>query len=69
MEGVEIIAKGRDSWIGWVELAIEPVDERAIRMTARVINDLAAIFLGSLLQQLGRTLPHHCGQSKVYAAG
>lgn len=26
---MEIIANGRDSWIGWVELAKEPTDEKA----------------------------------------
>lgn len=44
-EGREIVAEGRDSWIGWVELATEPVDERATRMTARAINDLGADIL------------------------
>lgn len=45
-ESVEVIASGRGSWIGWVELATEPVDERATRMTARVIKDLKADILG-----------------------
>jgi endonuclease/exonuclease/phosphatase family metal-dependent hydrolase len=40
--GIEIVAWGRATWIGWVELAVEPVDEIATRMTARVISDLAA---------------------------
>lgn len=46
MEGMEIVATGRSSWVGWVELATEPVDERAIHMTARVINDVAADIIG-----------------------
>jgi endonuclease/exonuclease/phosphatase family metal-dependent hydrolase len=37
-----IVATGRGDWIGWVELTTEPVDEVATRMTARVINDVAA---------------------------
>src|SRR6185295_17460411 len=41
-EGMEIVATGRASWIGWVELAKEPVDEIATRLTARVINDVHA---------------------------
>jgi len=45
-EGMVIEAGGRAAWIGWVELATEPVDERATRMTARVINDLGADILG-----------------------
>ena len=40
--GIEIVASGRGSWIGWLELATETVDETAIHMTARVINDVAA---------------------------
>ncbi|WP_117208025.1 endonuclease/exonuclease/phosphatase family protein [Allorhizocola rhizosphaerae] len=37
-----IVAKGRGDWIGWVELATEPVDEIATRMTAQVIKDVRA---------------------------
>jgi endonuclease/exonuclease/phosphatase family metal-dependent hydrolase len=40
--GIEIVATGRADWIGWLDLVVEPVDEVAIRMTARVIQDLAA---------------------------
>jgi endonuclease/exonuclease/phosphatase family metal-dependent hydrolase len=45
-EGMEIVAPGRAAWIGWVELATEAVDERATRMTARVIKELAADIIG-----------------------
>jgi endonuclease/exonuclease/phosphatase family metal-dependent hydrolase len=45
-ENVEIIAEGRGDWIGWVELATEPVTEAATRMTARVIQDVAADVIG-----------------------
>jgi endonuclease/exonuclease/phosphatase family metal-dependent hydrolase len=45
-QSVEIIADGRGEWIGWVELAKEPVDETATRMTARVIQELDADILG-----------------------
>ncbi|HEY3165802.1 MAG TPA: endonuclease/exonuclease/phosphatase family protein, partial [Candidatus Binatia bacterium] len=45
-QSVEIIAEGRDAWIGWVELAKEPVDETATRMTARVIQDVGADIIG-----------------------
>jgi endonuclease/exonuclease/phosphatase family metal-dependent hydrolase len=37
-----IVAGGRDDWIGWVELATDTVDEVAIHMTARVIEDAGA---------------------------
>ncbi|MBE8519384.1 endonuclease/exonuclease/phosphatase family protein [Amycolatopsis sp. H6(2020)] len=39
---VEIVAKGRDSWIGWVDLLTEPVDEVATRMTGKVIDEVRA---------------------------
>ncbi|MGB3442720.1 MAG: endonuclease/exonuclease/phosphatase family protein [Actinophytocola sp.] len=39
---VEVIAKGRGDWIGWVELAKESVDELGTRTTARVIADVDA---------------------------
>lgn len=37
-----IVAKGRADWNGWVELIVDPVDELATRMTARVVDDVAA---------------------------
>ena len=39
---MEILADGRRSWNGWLELAKEPVDEVSTRMTARVIAEVAA---------------------------
>jgi len=45
-QSVEIIANGRDDWIGWVELAKEPTDETSTRMTARVIQDVNADIIG-----------------------
>ncbi len=38
----EIVAEGRDDWIGWVELKSEPVNKIAMQMTARVIQDVNA---------------------------
>src|SRR5262245_9849401 len=43
--GMEIIATGRADWIGWVELATEPVNEISTRMTARVIREINADIL------------------------
>jgi hypothetical protein len=37
-----IAANGRSDWIGWVELTTEPVDEATTRMTAKVIDEVAA---------------------------
>lgn len=42
----EIVASGRASWIGWVELKTEPVNEVATQNTARVIASLNADVLG-----------------------
>ncbi len=38
--GIEILAAGRADWVGSLELIDEPVDEAAMRNTARVIIDL-----------------------------
>jgi len=45
-QSVEIIANGRGSWIGWIELAKEPTNEIGTRMTARVIQEVGADILG-----------------------
>jgi hypothetical protein len=45
-QNIEIIAGGRDDWIGWVELAKEQLDETSVRMTARVIQDVDADIIG-----------------------
>lgn len=45
-QSVEIIADGRRDWIGWVELAKETVDETAMRMTAKVIQEIDADIIG-----------------------
>jgi hypothetical protein len=37
---VEIGAGGRGDWIGWFELAIEPIKETATENTGRVIGEL-----------------------------
>jgi endonuclease/exonuclease/phosphatase family metal-dependent hydrolase len=42
---VEIIATGRGSWIGWLELATHAVNEIGTRMTAKVITDVDADIL------------------------
>jgi endonuclease/exonuclease/phosphatase family metal-dependent hydrolase len=42
----EVVADGRDAWIGWVELKTEPVSELATRHTAMVIQQVDADVLG-----------------------
>lgn len=41
----EVVADGRDDWIGWLELKTEAVNEVAMKMTARVIQDVNADIL------------------------
>jgi endonuclease/exonuclease/phosphatase family metal-dependent hydrolase len=38
----EVVAEGRDDWIGWLELKTEAVNEVALTMTAKVIQDVHA---------------------------
>jgi hypothetical protein len=40
--GLEIIAKGRADWTGWVEMKTELVNEIATRNTAQVVRDINA---------------------------
>lgn len=72
--GLQIVANGRDDWIGWVELKTAPVNETAVLNTARVIHEADAdvlavieaenrvslnLFSEKLLQQVGGTpYPH-----------
>jgi endonuclease/exonuclease/phosphatase family metal-dependent hydrolase len=44
--GMQVVADGRDDWIGWLDLKVEPVDEIATRNTARVIADMNADVIG-----------------------
>ena len=39
---IEVVAAGRDDWIGWLELKREAVDEVATRNTARVLKEIDA---------------------------
>lgn len=39
---LEVVASGRDDWVGWVELEKEPVNELATQHTAMVIRDVDA---------------------------
>jgi Endonuclease/Exonuclease/phosphatase family len=40
--GLQVVADGRDDWIGWLDLKTEAVNEIATRMTAKVIDTLGA---------------------------
>lgn len=43
--GIEVVATGRGSWVGWAELKTAPVDEVAVMNTGRVIRDVEADIL------------------------
>ena len=43
---VTVIAEGRASWIGWVELTTDRCDELALEHTARVLRDVRADIVG-----------------------
>lgn len=43
---IEVVAEGRGSWIGWVDLKVEAVNETATRLTAQVIKDVDADVIG-----------------------
>ncbi|PYR26012.1 MAG: endonuclease/exonuclease/phosphatase [Acidobacteria bacterium] len=45
---VEVVANGRDDWIGWLELKTERVNEIATQNTARVIRDVKADVLATI---------------------
>ena len=45
---VQVVANGRDDWIGWLELKTERVNEIATQNTARVIRDVAADVLATI---------------------
>lgn len=44
--GISVTADGRSDWVGSVELRDEPINEKAMRNTARVISELSADVLG-----------------------
>lgn len=45
-QDIQIVADGRAKWLGWVELAKEPANEKSTRLTARVIQDVNADIIG-----------------------
>ncbi len=63
-----VVASGRESWVGWVELTTEPISELATRHTAQVMRDVGAQVLGvveaesrELLQMFSASLLKNVG--------
>jgi len=54
----EIVATGRDDWIGWVDLVKERVDELAMTHTAQVIHDVGADIMGVVEAESRIALKH-----------
>jgi hypothetical protein len=61
---VEVVASGRGSWLGWVELKLQAVDEVSTQNTARVISELDADIL-AVVEAEG----HPKGQPTARATG
>ena len=45
---VQVVANGRDEWVGWLELKTEHVNEIATQNTARVIQEVNADVVGAI---------------------
>ncbi|MGL4325734.1 MAG: endonuclease/exonuclease/phosphatase family protein [Beijerinckiaceae bacterium] len=43
---LQIVANGREDWIGWVELTEESINETAMLVTAKVLHDTAGDIVG-----------------------
>lgn len=65
---VSVVADGRGDWIGWVELKVEPVNEAAVRNTARVITDVDADVIG-MVEAESRPALVHFGKAVMPAVG
>jgi len=66
---VEVVANGRAEWIGWVELKTEPVDELAMRHTARVMKEIDAEILGVIEAENRISLSRFSGQMLQLVGG
>jgi endonuclease/exonuclease/phosphatase family metal-dependent hydrolase len=45
---MKVVAAGRSSWIGWLELKTDAVDEKATRHTAQVVGDVNADVIATI---------------------
>ncbi len=57
---VDVVANGRDDWIGWVDLQLEQVNEEATRNTARVMKAINADVLGVVEAESRPALVRFC---------
>ncbi|QWG15192.1 endonuclease/exonuclease/phosphatase family protein [Bradyrhizobium sediminis] len=66
--GLEIIADGSADWVGSLELRDEPIDENAVRNTARVLADLEADVVG-VIEAENRPALNEFNRIMIPAAG
>jgi len=69
----EIVAGGRDDWVGWCELKSETVDEIAMTLTAKVIWDVGADILAvveaesrPVLREFQKVMADRLGRAAPY---
>jgi endonuclease/exonuclease/phosphatase family metal-dependent hydrolase len=67
--GLEIVADGRDDWIGWVELRKAAVNETAMMNTGRVIRDVNADVLAVVEAEDRIALQHFSEQILASVGG
>jgi endonuclease/exonuclease/phosphatase family metal-dependent hydrolase len=66
--GVSVVAEGRSSWIGWVDLTRERTNELAMTHTAKVIADVNADILGVIEAESRIALKHFTDAALVTTA-
>jgi len=66
--GIEILAAGRADWIGSLEMIPAPIEEEAMRMTARVMRDVNADVLG-VVEAESRPALKHFNEQLLAAVG
>jgi endonuclease/exonuclease/phosphatase family metal-dependent hydrolase len=67
--GLEVVADGRDDWIGWVELRKAAVNETAMLNTGRVIRDMNADILAVVEAEDRIALSHFSTQVLAAVGG
>jgi endonuclease/exonuclease/phosphatase family metal-dependent hydrolase len=66
--GLEIVAGGREDWLGWIELKKGAVNERATQNTGRVIRDVNADIL-AVVEAEDRTALRRFGDAVLSGVG
>jgi endonuclease/exonuclease/phosphatase family metal-dependent hydrolase len=65
----EVVASGRTSWVGWVELRTDPVERVATENTAQVIRDVNADIISVIEAESRRALQHFNTQYLRFVKG